>query len=89
MADTPEKATPAKATAPAADAEKATVLDPAFVKKHNLPEDYVQAVESGATSPPPVLGEDHDGSTEQHFAAGSWFITKKGQKPGESTAISR
>lgn len=64
------------------------VLDPEFIAKHDLPQDYVDAVEAGLLPPPPKLGPD-DGSTEQVFAGGAWQVVKKGMQPGESTAISR
>jgi hypothetical protein len=65
------------------------VLDPAFIKRHNLPDEYVAEVEAGLRPMPPSLGEDHDGSTELLFAGGSWQVVAKGMKPGETTAISR
>jgi len=65
------------------------VLDPAFVKRHNLPDEYVAEVEAGLRPMPPSLGTDHDGSTELLFAGGSWQVVAKGKKPGETTAISR
>jgi hypothetical protein len=77
--------------APTPDAVEQTkpVLDPAFVKKHGLPDEYVAEVEAGLRPMPPSLGEDHDGSTELHFLGGSWVVTKTGVPPGETTAISR
>jgi hypothetical protein len=61
--------------------------DPAFVKRHGLTEEYVEAVRRGEIPDPPYVEDDAD--TELHFAGGSWQITRKGMAPGESTAISR
>ena len=89
---TPEQSAPAGQSS-AASAEQAgdpkPVLDPALAKKHNLPQEYVDAVNRGEQPHPPRLGDNHDGSTELHFTPGGWQITPKGKKPGESTAISR
>jgi len=78
QAPTPDAVEPAK-----------PLLDPAFVKRHNLPDEYVAEVEAGLRPMPPSLGEDHDGSTELLFAGGSWQVVQTGKKPGETTAISR
>jgi hypothetical protein len=78
-----------QAPTPDAAEQAKPVLDPAFVKRHNLPAEYVAEVEAGLRPMPPSLGADHDGSTELHFLGGSWVVTKAGMAPGETTAISR
>jgi hypothetical protein len=75
-------------TAAAAEPRPRQIDDPAFVKRHGLTEEYVEAVRRGEIPDPPYLEPDND-ETELHFAGGSWQITRKGMAPGESTAISR
>lgn len=60
-----------------------------LAKKYDLPAEYVERVKAGLEPYPPRLGPGHDGSTELHFEGGAWQVTKKGKKPGESTAIDR
>ena len=60
-----------------------------LAERYGLPVEYVERVKIGLEPYPPRLGPGHDGSTELHFEGGTWVHTKKGQKPGQSSAITR
>lgn len=59
---------------------KAPHLDRAFLKKHSLDDDYLEAVAIGLEPPPPYNGPDFS-TTDLHRTAGGWQITPAGVNP--------
>jgi hypothetical protein len=60
-------------------ARRAPHMDAEFVKKHNLPDEYLEAVASGLEPAPPYIGPNP--TVDQHFTPGGWQITPKGVAP--------
>ena len=97
MPDTPTHPAVPKPDAPAAKKDdlleaaqlKAKHVDRAFLKEHDLDDDYLEKLARGEEPPPPYIGPEP--VMDLHRTPGGWQITPKGVKPEDvgKDAISR
>ena len=89
-AKAPEPAQPAVGDRLKAAQERAPHLSPEFVARHNLTDEDLADIASGAVPPPPDNGPDYSG-TDLHRTPGGWQVTHAGQSPDDvgASAISR
>jgi hypothetical protein len=68
---------------------KAPNLTQSFVTQYGLTDEDLEAIASGAVSPPPTVGPIHN--VDLHRTPGGWQVTAVGVPPGDSgkNAISR
>src|SRR6266576_4933914 len=95
--DAPKPEAPKQESAPAAKKDdllaaaqvKAKHVDRAFLKEHDLDDEYLEKLARGEEPPPPYTGPNP--SVDLHRTPGGWQITPKGVKPEDvgKDALSR